>query len=72
MDEKAAIALWVKTWKEAGPELERVRWAEVRRADNVQVLADLEIAFNHATGSLPARDSSGLVEMQRILAKVRR
>ena len=65
------MRLWVETWKRAGPELERIRESEIREADNVAVLATLEDVFNHAL-TLPPRESSGLVEMQRYLAKLRR
>jgi hypothetical protein len=70
MDERERIARWVQTWKEAGPELEAIRRREVEEADNLQVLALLETAFNHALRSMPPRPSSGLVEMQEWFAKI--
>ena len=63
---------WVRTWQQAGPELVAIRRREIREADNLQVLAALEEAFNHATSTMPPRPSSGLVEMQALLAKLRR
>jgi hypothetical protein len=72
MDEREAIRRWVRTWEEAGPELEAIRRREVRQADNLKVLASLEGAFEHAIRSLPPRPSSGLVEMQQWLAKLPR
>jgi len=72
MDERAMIRAWVKTWQEAGPPLEAIRRREIREADNLKVLATLEGAFNHAPRTMPPRPSSGLVEMQRWLAKLRR
>ena len=66
------IRRWVATWKEAGPELERIHCREVREADNLEVLAVLEGAFNHALRTLPMRPSSGLVEMQKWFAKLPR
>jgi hypothetical protein len=63
---------WVQAWKEAGPELEAIRRREIREADNLKVLAMLEGAFNHALRTMPPRESSGLVEMQRLLAKLPR
>jgi hypothetical protein len=65
------IELWVRTWKEAGPRLEAIHCREVQEADNLKVLASLEGAFNHALRTLPPRPSSGLVEMQKWLAKLR-
>jgi hypothetical protein len=62
---------WVETWKQAGPELAAIRREEIRVADNVHVIDLLGDAFDHAA-SLPMRATSGLVEMQRILAKLRK
>ena len=70
MDEREMIRRWVETWKRAGPELEAIRRREIREADNLKVLAALEDAFNYAL-QLPPRPSSGMVEMQRYLAKLR-
>ena len=72
MDEREAMRLWVKTWKEAGPELEAIRRREIREADNIKALAMLEGAFNHATRTMPPRQSSGMIEMQEWFAKLRR
>jgi hypothetical protein len=63
---------WVETWKQAGPELAAIRREEVRDADNVKAIAALEGLFNQATRTLPPRESSGMVEMQRIFAKLRK
>ena len=72
MDDAATLRRWVETWKEAGPRLEAIRRREIREADNLKVLAALEGAFNQALRTLPPRPSSGMVEMQRWLAKLRR
>ena len=72
MDEREMMRRWVRTWKEAGPELEVIRRREVAAADNLHVLASLERAFNHAVRTLPPRPSSGMVEMQEWFAKLRR
>ena len=71
MEEREAIRRWVRAWNEAGPRLEAIRREEVRQADNLAVLAALETAFNHALRDQPPRPSSGLVEMQGWLAKLR-
>jgi len=71
MAEKEAIRRWALTWREFGPELERIRLREVRDQDNLLSLRLLARAFNHATSTQPPGDSSGLVEMQRHLAKLR-
>ena len=72
MDEREAMRRWVETWKQAGPELEAIRRQEIRVANNLEVLASLEGAFNHALRTQPLRESSGMVEMQRWFAKLRR
>ncbi|MEO8596207.1 MAG: hypothetical protein ABI759_23005 [Candidatus Solibacter sp.] len=71
MTEAEMIRRWVETWKEAGPELERIRLREVRDEDQLLSLGQLARAFNHATSTQPPDESSGLVEMQRHLAKLR-
>jgi hypothetical protein len=72
MTERETIQRWVRTWKEAGPELEKIRLREVRDEDNLLSLRLLARAFNHATRTQPPGESSGLVEMQRHFAKLRR
>lgn len=65
------IREWVRIWKQASPELEEIRRREVQEADNSLALAQMEPAFNLAT-RLQLRESSGMVEMQRHFAKLRR
>ena len=72
MTDKEMVRRWAQTWKEAAPELEKIRLREVREDDNLHSLRLLARAFNHATRSQPPSESSGLVEMQRHLAKLRR
>jgi hypothetical protein len=72
MDEREAMRRWVETWKRAGPELEAIRRKEIEKIDVHQNLAALESAFNHGTRTCPPRDTSGLVEMQKWFAKLRR
>jgi len=62
---------WARTWKIAGPELERIRLREVRDEDNLLSLRLLAPAFELAVRTQPPDPSSGLVEMQRHLAKLR-
>lgn len=62
---------WARTWKAAGPELERIRLQEIRDEDNLLSLRLLAPAFELALRTQPPDKSSGLVEMQRYLAKLR-
>jgi hypothetical protein len=71
MTEKDAIRRWAQTWKEFGPELEKMRLREVRDQNNLLSLRTLARAFNHATSTQLPGESSGLVEMQRHFAKLR-
>lgn len=66
------IQRWVRTWQDASPELEKIRLREVRDEDNRQSLQLLARAFNHATRTHPPSPHSGLVEMQRYFAKLRK
>ncbi len=72
MDEREKIGRWVKHWEDAGPELEAIRRREIREANHVEVLESLSGAFAHALHSQPMRMESGMVEMQRLFAKLRR
>ena len=72
MTEKEMIRVWVQTWKEYAPELEMMRLREVREEDNLLSLRLLAPAFDQAARAQQPDESSGLVEMQRHLAKLRR
>jgi hypothetical protein len=72
MTDQEKLQKWVQTWKQAGPELEKIRLREVREEDNLLSLQLLACAFDHATSTQPPEPSSGLVEMQRLFAKLRR
>ena len=72
MNDKELMRRYVETWREAAPLLDAIRHKEIREADNLKVLAILEGAFNHALRTLPPRTTSGIVEMQKWFAKLRR
>lgn len=72
MTEKEQMREWVRIWKQAGPELERIRIEEMR--------ASTPVAFVRATSRLsevlkhqgvPPRTSSGFVEFQHWVRKFR-
>lgn len=71
-NEKALIRAWVKNWQEVGPLLEEIRAEEIRAADTVRAMEVLDDMFNHAVKTMPARESSGLIEQQAIFARARR
>lgn len=70
--EKALIRAWVKNWQEVGPLLEQIRAEEIRVTDTVRAMEVLDDMFTHAVKTMPARESSGLIEQQAIFARARR
>ena len=65
------LKTWVETWREAGPILDALR-------DRELVETPLPVAMDQLAGMIdsaiflePLSDTSGLVEMQRILARLR-
>jgi hypothetical protein len=72
MTEREIIRRWVQTWKEAGPELEKIRLREVRDEDDLLSLQILALSFDHAARTRAPDEASGLVDMQRHFAKLRR
>jgi len=61
--------LWMEQWKRSSKALEEIRKAEIQRiseADSVRKFNQLEW-----TGVRPVRDTSGLVEQQRIFKTFR-
>jgi hypothetical protein len=71
VDERDQIRRWIEAWDVAATRLEEIRRRELETLDPVKTLALLEEAFNDAIARNPPRPSSGLVEMQRLFAKLR-
>ena len=61
----AAGKRWVKAWKEAGPELERLRREELRRLDTQRAIALLCGPADYTVPPRAPKPTSGLVEQQR-------
>jgi hypothetical protein len=60
---------WVEAWKNAGPELERIRREELRNVDTTKAIA---LLCGPADYNLPPRaphPTSGLIEQQRWFKK---
>ena len=55
---------WVRAWKEAGPELERLRREELRRIDPQRAIALLCGTADYTTPPRAPKPTSGLVEQQ--------
>ncbi len=63
---------WVRTWREAGPALERVKRAELQRLETSVALQQLADAFEQALRNAPRTVTSGLVEQQQIFQRLRK
>ena len=70
-EEKANIKKWVETWKSAGPVLEKIKREELLNFDyskNRHIIDEmLQWACDHAE----PRQTSGLVEQQRLFKKLK-
>lgn len=64
-EQVAAGRQWVQTWREAGPELERIRRDELRRLNARQAIALLCGPGDYTVPPRSPKPTSGLVEQQR-------
>ena len=60
---------WVQAWKEAGPELERLRRHELRHLDSKRAIALLCGPADYRIPPREPRPTSGLVEQQQWFKK---
>lgn len=68
----AAGRRWADSWKSTGPELERIRREELRRIDPFKTIALLCGPADYHVAPRAPKLTSGLVEQQRLFAKLRR
>lgn len=68
-EQKEGLKRWIQQWRLTGPLLEQQREADIRAADTVRDMRALAGLTRMANRDLPPRESSGLVEMQRIFMK---
>jgi hypothetical protein len=64
-------ARYLERWRQIRPLLDEIRDRETRSADTAQSIQMMRQAFQIAVRDLPPRDSSGLVEWQRWMARWR-
>ncbi len=69
--ECALTKRWVQTWVEAGPELQRVRDADIRAADTASMIECTTALFRDAVQNFPPKPTSGLIEQQSWFMKFR-
>ena len=60
---------WVQTWKETGPELERLRREDLRRLDVDRAIALLCGPADYTVPPRAPKPTSGLIEQQRWFMK---
>lgn len=71
--EQTALAKrWVQTWREAGPELERIRREELRRLGPGQAISLLCGEADYTVPPRAPKPASGLVDQQRWFMKAAR
>jgi len=63
---------WVQTWRDAGPRLEEIRRRELRHLDVFRAIALLCGPADYHVPPRAAKPTSGLVEQQRLFARLRR
>lgn len=63
---------FIDRWRRAGPELERIEFLELRNMDQRKHLAAIDSLLSLVCDLATPRTTSGLVELQRWLRKVRR
>jgi len=61
---------WVDTWRHAGPELDRIRRAEIESIDTREAVRQIFEDFDQSVLE-PAPPTSGLVEQQAWFARLR-
>ena len=69
--EKENIRRWLAGWQTAGPILERLRVEAIRNSDTAAAIEQLSDAFESALRHYLPPATSGLVEQQRIFARLR-
>ncbi len=62
---------WVRNWEAVGPVLEELRAEAIRRMDTAAAIEQLSDAFESARRHWSPPTTSGLVEQQRLFARLR-
>jgi len=65
------VRRWIEDWRAAGPVLESVRAEAIQQSDTAAAIEQLSDAFESARREWPAPTTSGLVEQQRLFARLR-
>lgn len=62
---------WAQAWREAGPRLEAIRHRELRELDAFTAISFLCGPADYRDGSRAPKPTSGLIEQQRLFARLR-
>jgi len=65
------VRQWIENWRVAGPVLESVRAEAIRQSDTAAAIEQLSDAFESARREWSPPATSGLVEQQRLFARLR-
>jgi hypothetical protein len=68
---KKKIERWIDDWRRVAPILKQIKEDEIRNADYESQLPILDSMLQWAVDHASPRQSSGLVEQQRIFKKLR-
>ena len=61
---------WVRNWEVVGARLENLRRDDIRNANTPDSIRQFDLAFKAAIRNTPHRQTSGLVDFQRLLRKL--
>lgn len=64
-DQESITLKWIECWREAAPELERLRREKIRQANTYQSILNLNDAFQSAIHKSTPGQYSGLLEQQK-------
>jgi hypothetical protein len=70
--EKERVRQWIRNWEAAAPVLEELRAEQIRNSDTATAIEQLSDAFESARLHWTPPATSGLVEQQRLFARLRR
>ncbi len=70
--EKERVRQWVRNWEAVAPVLEELRTEAIRHSDTAAAIEQLSDAFESARRHWSPPATSGLVEQQRLFARLRR
>jgi len=69
--EEQRVRQWVRNWEAAAPVLEQLRAEDIRNSDTAAAIEQLSDVFESARRHWTPPATSGLVEQQRLFAKLR-